>query len=121
MAMKKIMTSALLAIISLLVVLPGQAAMVGTAQLQQQTISVDLQGMPQKREWIHQQLLSAGVGASDASRRVGAMTDMQVAQIHQRIDQVPAGGNVILVILLALVITDVLGYTDIFPFIRPAD
>ena len=51
------------------------------------------------------------------------MTDAEIAQINQRIAEMPAGGSsvlgVLLIIFIVFVITDVLGATDIFPFIKP--
>jgi hypothetical protein len=52
------------------------------------------------------------------------LSDSQVVQIHQKIDEMPAGagiGGVILVVFIVFVITDLMGATDIFPFIRPMD
>jgi hypothetical protein len=50
------------------------------------------------------------------------MSDEQVIQIHKRIDEMPAGAGAagtILLIFAILAITDLMGWTDIFPFIRP--
>jgi hypothetical protein len=52
------------------------------------------------------------------------MTDEEMAQLNQQIDELPAGGDVLgilLVIFLVFVITDVIGATDIFPFIHPVN
>jgi len=39
-----------------------------------------------------------------------------VAQIHQRIEESPAGGaETVIIIILILVITELMGYTDIVP------
>ncbi len=121
MLIKKLMHSLLIALACMAVSLPGHTAMVGTAQMQNDSVAIQLADLPQKRDWIREQLVTAGVSQSDATLRVAAMTDGQVQEIHQRIDEHPAGGNVIIIILLALVITDLLGYTDIFSFIRPAE
>ena len=69
-------------------------------------------------EWIKEQLVKGGVDETVAVTRVAAMTDAQVAQIHQRIDEAPAGGGTaetIIIIGLVLVITELMGYTDIIP------
>ena len=51
------------------------------------------------------------------------MTDAEIAQINQRLSSLPAGSSsvvgAILIVFIVFVITDVLGATDIFPFIRP--
>lgn len=121
MLVKKLIRSLLIALACMAVSLPGHSAMVGTAQIQNDSVLVELGDLTQKRDWIREQLVTAGVSQPDATLRVAAMTDGQVQEIHQRIDEHPAGGNVIVIIGLVLVITDLLGYTDIFPFIRPAE
>jgi len=53
--------------------------------------------------------------------RVGALTDREAAEIAARIDEMPAGGilELILLVFVILLITDILGFTKIFPFTRP--
>jgi hypothetical protein len=99
-----------------LIALPAQAAMIGTAQMQSPTNAmVDAQAITQQRNWIRHQLEIGGVSKPNAWSRVAAMTDSQVQQIHQRIDQAPAGGSTLIIVILLLVITELLGYTDIIP------
>lgn len=62
-----------------------------------------------------------GVSSEQAVARVAALSDDEVTQLSQRLDKVPAGGDVIGVIVfifLVLLITDILGLTKIFPFTR---
>ena len=115
MLKSKFMRCLLVAVTALAVSLPGQAGMVGTAQLQDSQLSVDLGNIAAKRSWIEQQLVLGGVEATDATTRVAAMTDAQVIKIHQRIDEAPAGGNAVVILILILVITELMGYTDIVP------
>lgn len=117
MMMKIILRCLLVAVAALTVSLPSQAAMVGTAQIQSNPTAVELADVVQQRDWISQHLVEGGVSRADAVKRVAAMTDAQVASIHQRIDEMPAGGSaeVILIIGLVLVITELMGYTDIIP------
>ena len=49
------------------------------------------------------------------------VTDIQVNELHHRIDQAPAGGNALLVIVLVILFTELMGYTDFIPAIRPAN
>ena len=119
---KSILSSLLVALVSLLVVIPGQAAMVETAQIQQDQnlLSTDLQSIPQKRDWILEQLVSGGVDKANAVLRVAAMTDSQIQQIYQRVDESAAGGSsVLLIIILVLLFTELMGYTDIIPGMGP--
>ncbi len=121
MLVKKFTHGLLIALACMVVSLPGQAAMVGTAQMQLDSVAIGSGDVVQQRDWILEQLLVGGVKQSDARIRVAAMTDVQVQEIYKRVDEIPAGGNTVVIILLALVISDLLGYTDIFPFVRPAE
>jgi len=50
-----------------------------------------------------------------------ALTDDEARLLAQRIDQMPAGGGIvgaIVLIFLVLLVTDVLGLTDVFPFTK---
>jgi len=77
-----------------------------------------------ERDDVRAQLEAQGVDPADARARVAAMTDAEIAELNARIDEMPAGGNsilgAVLVVFVVFVITDVIGATDIFPFIRPA-
>ena len=62
----------------------------------------------------------------EAQARINSLTDMEAIQLANRIDQVPAGGSAFgaivgaaVIVFIVLVITDILGYTDIFTFIKP--
>ena len=71
---------------------------------------------------IQEQLLGMGVTAADIESRVDQMTQEEITQLNQQIDKLPAGSGAIglvLVVFLVFVITDVIGATDIFPFIHP--
>ena len=117
MILKNIRRGLLVVIAALVTSLPSQAAMVGTAQMQSNPTAVVLASVTQQRDWIRQNLVKGGVSESVALSRVAAMTDAQVAEVHQRIDELPAGasGEVIIIIGLILVITELMGYTDIIP------
>ena len=117
-----------LAVLSLLViqVAPVQAAMLGNSDLLQRASGqIDRQQIKSliEREDVQQQLIALGVDTAAAAERVDRMTDAEIAQINQRIAEMPAGGSsvlgVLLIIFIVFVITDVLGATDIFPFIKP--
>jgi hypothetical protein len=63
-----------------------------------------------------------GVTQEQALQRVDRMTDQEVARLNQQLADLPAGGDVLGVIVLFLVIfiiTDIIGATNIFPFIHP--
>jgi hypothetical protein len=71
---------------------------------------------------VQEQLLSMGVETADIENRINNMTADEIAQLNHQLDELPAGGDVLgLIVLLFIifVITDVIGATDIFPFIHP--
>jgi hypothetical protein len=66
-----------------------------------------------------------GVDPQLAKIRVASLTDQEVMQLSDRIDQLPAGAGAletILIIggvfLLVLMVLDIIGVTDIFGFIN---
>ena len=74
------------------------------------------------RSDVQAQLLGMGVSAADLESRINQMTQDEVAQLSQQIDQLPAGSGglgLVVLVFLVFVITDVIGATDIFPFIHP--
>jgi hypothetical protein len=67
------------------------------------------------------QLQQQGVSASEAKARVYALTDDEAHKIAGKLDQLPAGGDILDILFLTfiiLLITDILGYTKVFPFTR---
>jgi len=71
---------------------------------------------------LRDQLTQMGVDADKASDRIASMTDAEIMQLNERLKDMPAGegvGSVLLVVFIVFVITDMLGATDIFTFIRP--
>jgi len=115
MFIKTILRCLIVGIVALTVSVPGQAAMVGTAQLQAGSTAVELGVIGEQRDWIREQLVIGGVDRTAAVKRVAAMTDAQIADVYKRIDDMPAGasvGEVLLVALIVLLILEVTGYTD---------
>ena len=73
------------------------------------------------REDVRASLQGQGVSSTDAIERVQAMTDAEVAQMASRVDQAPAGGEVlglIFTVFIVLLVTDIMGLTKVFPFTR---
>ncbi len=112
----------LILLASISVSLSAHAGMVGTAQMaSESTLAIEFAGIGEQRAWIEQQLIAGGVSEADALQRVAAMTDAQVVALHQRIEAEPAGGNAVVWLLVILLITELAGWTDIIPAIRPVD
>jgi hypothetical protein len=104
---------------------PAQAGMIGTAQMlaaEQGRLDRDKLASMLEREDLQRQLAALGVDVQHAKDRVAGLTDAEVAQINQRMSELPAGGDVlgiILLIFIIFIITDALGATDVFPFVHP--
>ncbi|HEX7045439.1 MAG TPA: PA2779 family protein [Burkholderiales bacterium] len=101
--------------------LVGTEAAVGAAQARTERARVQ---QLLEREEVKRQLLAAGVAPSEIGARVSALSDAEVSELAARIEALPAGGDgfgVILFVFVVLVITDYLGFTDVFPFVRAAD
>ncbi len=75
------------------------------------------------RQDVQDGLVRHGVKPQDVKARVDALTDDEARLVAQQIDQLPAGGDsvlgVLLVIFLVLLFTDIMGWTKIFPFTKP--
>lgn len=77
-----------------------------------------------ERQDIQAKLAAYGVNVSDVKARVAALSDQEAAQLASQIDKAPAGGDggaligAALIVFLVLLITDILGYTHVFPFTK---
>jgi hypothetical protein len=103
---------------------PAYAGMVGTNEVidQQQTVVDRGQLLTAlNREDVRKELLAMGVDPQAARERVAALSDDEIQSLNGRIQELPAGGDVLgvaLVVFLVLLFTDIMGYTDVFPFIK---
>lgn len=78
------------------------------------------------RDDVRAQMARLGVDPSEAAARVAALSDGEVARLAGVMDTVPAGQAHPAVIVIAvaafvflvLLVTDLLGLTDIFPFVK---
>lgn len=73
------------------------------------------------RDDVRAQLEMRGVTTEQAQARVAALTDDEAMQISGKLDQLPAGGDIVgtaVFIFLVLLVTDILGLTKVFPFTR---
>ncbi len=77
------------------------------------------------RQDVRAQLIEFGVDPAMAEARVAGLSDAEIRSVAGRIDQLPAGQDIFgailstaLVIFVVLLITDILGLTDVFPFVR---
>ena len=117
--------SALLAVSILFVsVQPAaNAAIVSTSELvatEQSKIGREYLLNSLERDEVRTALTSQGVDLEMAKQRVASMTDEEVKALNQKMEEMPAGGVVeaLLIVFLVLLITDIVGLTDIFPFVN---
>ena len=109
----------------------AQAAAIGPASNANALISTEQAAAAQPGRALLEQTLaradvvaalqSRGVSVDAARDRVAALTDAEAAQVAAQIDQAPAGGDVLgvlVTIFVVLLITDLLGFTKVFPFTR---
>lgn len=123
---KRLMASTLIASTTLMgLPLTSQAAMVST----EEALSAMPAGAGQRelvrtflmRDDVRQALQTQGISGQSAIDRVNAMSDAEVAQLAGRVDQAPAGGDVLgllFTVFIVLLVTDILGLTKVFPFTR---
>ncbi|HVS25716.1 MAG TPA: PA2779 family protein [Burkholderiales bacterium] len=77
------------------------------------------------RQEVQAQLQQYGVGVDEAKARVNALTNDEAKSLAGKLDSLPAGGVVgeilgaALIVFIVLLITDILGFTKVFPFTRP--
>jgi hypothetical protein len=79
-----------------------------------------------KREDVKAIMTAQGINPLEAKARVDSLSDEEIMQIADKMDQLPAGGTSTIaviaiasaIIFIVLLITDILGYTDIFPFVK---
>ena len=107
---------------------PAHAAMVSTDEVLKQNIqNLDRERLTilLDRSEVQKQLEAWGVKSEEAKAWIDSLTDREIADIVARIDQMPAGGSSLgilvggaLLVFFVLLATDILGYTDVFPFVK---
>ena len=78
------------------------------------------------REDIQAALVDRGIDPQEARARAEALSDAEAVRLADTIDSLPAGGSnalaivvgAILIVFIILLITDILGYTSVFPFTK---
>lgn len=106
-------------------VAPVQAAMVSNSQLVQSEQPADTRAsllQTLARADVQAQLADLGVDPADITERLNQMTPGELSQLNQKMAELPAGGDalgIIVLIFLVFIITDIIGATDVFPFVHP--
>ena len=77
------------------------------------------------REDVRQALINQGIDPREAGARIDSLSAAEAIAVADKLDQLPAGSGAIevfliisLIVFIILLITDIAGYTDIFPFVK---
>ena len=109
-----------LLVISIAMPLPTQAAMVATDRALAGAQRAQVTRLLERAD-VQRRLEAYGVSTADVKARVAALSDDEAAALAARIETFPAGGDLItavVLVFLILLLTDILGFTKIFPFTR---
>ena len=123
--------SLIMATIMLVIATPYQpllAAMVPTETTLDKIIAQDARDHLKtliSRNDIKDALISQGIDPDEAKARVDSLSDSEVIKAADKIEQLPAGGGAFgaviaasVIVFLVLLLTDILGYTDVFPSVK---
>jgi hypothetical protein len=103
-----------------------QAAMISTEQVAQSAITskgdqdrANIVNMLSRDE-VQAELVARGIDPTEAKSRVAALTDEEASSLSSQLDKAPAGGIIgaILLVFFVLLVTDILGFTKVYPFTR---
>jgi hypothetical protein len=101
--------------------LSAQAGMLATSDALNANSRARINSLLERQD-VQAKLAAYGVNMSEVKARVAALSDQEAAQLASQIDKAPAGGDggaligAALIVFLVLLLTDILGYTHIFPF-----
>jgi len=77
------------------------------------------------REDIQAALVRKGIDPQEAQARAESLSDAEAVRLAGAIETLPAGASALgiivvasLIVFITLLITDILGYTDVFPFTK---
>ena len=106
----------------------AHATMISTDQIIEESSTVEDRARVMEfltREEVRQELEALGVNPDEAMQRATALSDREIRRIAGELEKLPAGQSAvgavvgaIVLIFLVLLITDLLGLTDVFPFVK---
>ncbi len=109
-------------------ILPGFAGVIGTEQILTEQFPDEQRAKVATflaRDDVQEKLVTLGVAPEMAAARIASLSDAEISQIAQMIDEDPAGQSAVgaivgaaLIVFLVLLLTDVLGVTDVFSFVN---
>jgi hypothetical protein len=104
------------------------AGMIGTETVLDATRSQEARDYLNRtlaREDVRASLIAQGIDPIEAKARVDSLSDAEAVSLADQIEELPAGGSALgilvgalLIVFIVLLITDILGYTDVFPFVK---
>ena len=123
--MRRLLCTALIVSISGLgLPLPAQAGMLATPAVSASAAKERIIGVLERSD-VRSQLQALGVDPADAKARVAALSDDEAARLAASMDRLPAGGDgfgalvgAAVLVFLVLLLTDILGFTHVFPFTK---
>ena len=125
-------TGVFLVILMVLVAVPYQSVLAAMIETEA-TLDITLKGQEARnaiktilvREDAQAVLRAQGIDPLEAMARVDSLTDAEAQRIVDEIEELPAGGGffvtfllVVGIIVVILIITDAMGYTNVFTFVR---
>jgi hypothetical protein len=125
-------TGVFLVILMVLVAVPYQSVLAAMIETEA-TLDITLKGQEARnaiktilvREDARAVLRAQGIDPLEAMARVDSLTDAEAQRIVDEIEELPAGGGffvtfllVVGIIVVILIITDAMGYTNVFTFVR---
>jgi len=125
-------TSVFLVILMVLLTTPCQSVLAAMIETEASLASIP-QGQAARntikallaREDARAVLRAQGINPVEAMARVDSLTDEEIENIATRMDQLPAGGDAFgvivgaaLIVFIVLLVTDILGLTDVFTFVK---
>jgi Family of unknown function (DUF6627) len=124
--------AAFLVILMVLLTVPYQSVLAAMIETEA-TLDITVDGQEARnfiktilaREDAQAVLRAQGIDPLEAMARIDSLSDAEAMRIADQIEELPAGGNFFLtfllvvgIIVIILVITDALGYTNVFTFVR---
>jgi hypothetical protein len=77
------------------------------------------------REDVRAAFIAQGIDPLEARERIDTLSNAEIINLADHMDQLPAGGSTLetvliisLIVFLVLLFTDLMGWTDIFPFVK---
>lgn len=105
----------------------ARAGMIGTQDVLNSQASQDARdrvaGFLQRSD-VQQAMIAQGVSPAEVEQRVASLTDQEINQLAGKIDNLPAGAGLgtvvgaIVFIFVLLLVTDILGFTKVYPFTK---